>query len=87
MYVDESGDPGKINSPTNFYILSAVILHESYWLAFLNEAIEVRRELKKTKGLLMKEELHAADFVTKRIKLRSGVPRNERMDILKKCIQ
>lgn len=87
MYVDESGDPGRVNSPTNFYILSAVVLHESYWLSFLNEAIEFRRELKRTKGLLMKEEIHAADFVTKRIKLASGISRNERMDILKKCIQ
>lgn len=42
MYVDESGDPGKINSPTNDYILSAIVIHESAWQNLLNDLIAFR---------------------------------------------
>jgi hypothetical protein len=86
MYVDESGDPGVVGSASQYYFLSALVVHESYWMRFLSDAIQFRRHIKKTKGLLMREEIHASAFVTKRIKLRNSVSRNERVDILKKCI-
>lgn len=87
MYVDESGDPGTVNSPSNYYFLSALIVHESYWLKFLSDAIQLRRHLKTTKGLLMREEIHAAVFVNGRTKLRNGIKRHDRLDILKTCIK
>ncbi len=86
MYVDESGDSGKINSPTKFYILSAIVVHEKDWITFLNDLVSFRRNLKKTKGLLMKEEIHCSEFISKRVKFKNNVSRTNRLDILKKCL-
>src|SRR5664279_870132 len=86
MYVDESGDTGIVGSPSNEFYLSAIIVHESHWLQFLSDSIGFRRKLKAQKGLLMKEEIHSSEFMTKRIKLRGGISRNNRLDILKQCI-
>lgn len=87
MYVDESGDPGVTGSPSQFYYLSAIVIHESFWLKFLNDSINLRRHLKNTKGLLMKEEIHASVFISKRVKLRNNITRNNRLDILKTCVK
>ncbi len=32
MYVDESGDMGLVNSPTRFFVLSGVVIHEMRFL-------------------------------------------------------
>jgi hypothetical protein len=85
MYVDESGDPGINNSPTQYFILSAIVLHELRWSNFLDELIYFRRSLSQSKGLKLREEIHAGAFINdpgdlKRIK------RNDRLDILKKCM-
>lgn len=85
MYVDESGDCGTINSPTKHFILTALVVNEIHWKRLIDEAISFRREVRK-KGLLMKEEIHASAFVTKRIKLRNSIPRSIRVQILKDCI-
>jgi len=87
MYVDESGDTGLINSPTTHYILSSIIVHETKWLHFLNELIEFRRWLKKHKKLMMKEEIHASEFVSKRIKLKNKITPSDRVEILKLCLE
>jgi hypothetical protein len=87
MYVDESGDPGKISSPTDFFILSAIVVHESFWLKYLNDAVSFRRYLKKTKQLLMKEEIHSAEFISQRSKLKNIKSRNNGLDILKQTIK
>lgn len=29
MYVDESGDPGMLVSPTRYFVLSGLVVHES----------------------------------------------------------
>ena len=86
MYVDESGDPGKINSPTRYFILSAIIFHETYWLSILNDLVQFKRLLKAKYGLLMKDEIHASAFLSRRVPLKIDIKRNDRLDILKKCI-
>lgn len=86
MYVDESGDSGKINSPTKYFILSAVIVHESSWQSLLDDLISLKRAFKNKYGLLIKEEIHASEFLQKRIKLKNKIPRNQRLDMLKKCL-
>jgi len=35
-YLDESGDTGLVNSPTAYFVLSCVLVHESNWLESLN---------------------------------------------------
>jgi len=46
MYVDESGDCGLENSPTRYFVLTGMILHELRWQACLEQLIEFRRRLK-----------------------------------------
>lgn len=86
MYVDESGDPGTNNSPTKYFVLSAIIFHESYWLDILNDLIAFKRSLKNQYGLMIKEEIHASAFLTGRPKLKNTIKRHDRLDLLKKCL-
>lgn len=85
MYDDESGDSGIFNSPTRYFILSAIIIHESVWRVFLENLITFRRTLKTEKNLKMNDEIHAKDFINSPGEL-VRIKRNERVDILKKCI-
>src|SRR5579864_3825012 len=87
MYVDESGDTGTVNSPTKFYILSAIVVNECNWRQYLQDAVTFRRFIKTRFGLLMKEEIHASEYITKRIKLKNAIPRNRRLEILRYCIR
>jgi len=86
MYVDESGDSGINSSPTKYFVLTAIVFHELRWSRVLHNFTEFRRELKKTKGLKLREEIHASHFINKPGRL-SRIKRNDRIDILKKCIQ
>ncbi len=84
MYVDESGDPGINNSPTKYFILSGMVIHELRWKKVLENLVQFRKYLRDHKGLKLREEIHAGDFVNARSKVK--IKRNDRMDILKKCI-
>lgn len=87
MYVDESGDLGSIQngSPTNFFVLSAMVIHENKWYPLLEDLLKFRRHLKTTKGLKMREEIHASAFISSPGAL-VRISKNDRLDILKKCI-
>jgi hypothetical protein len=87
MYVDESGDSGTFPpSPTKYFILSAIIFHETFWLNILDDLIQFKKLLKGRYGLLMKEEIHASVFISKRVKLQNTISRNDRLDLLKKSL-
>lgn len=85
MYVDESGDVGKVNSPTRFFVLSAIVIHELRWKTTLSNLVEFRRMLRDNKGLKIREEIHCTDFINKPGDLKR-IKRNDRLDIIKKCI-
>jgi len=85
MYVDESGDAGTINSPTRYYILSGLIFHELRWSEILDSLIAFRRHLRDNKGLKLREEIHATRFINRPGDLQR-IGRNERLAILKNCI-
>ena len=85
MYVDESGDVGLENSPTRYFILSAIIVHELRWQNVLTSLVDFRRQLRDHKGLKLREEIHSTDFINKPGELKR-IRRNDRLDILKKCI-
>ncbi len=82
MYVDESGDPGLTGSPTRYFVLSGLIVHELRWRDYLDQLIEFRRRMQRTFGLRLREEIHAAAFIN-----RPGsvvrIPRNDRLTILR----
>ena len=64
LYADESGDTGLQSSPTNYFLLSSLVVHETRWRDFLNDIVAFRRHLRATKGLKLREEIHAAPFIT-----------------------
>ena len=85
MYVDESGDCGLVNSPTRYFILSAIVFHELRWKDLLDDLVRFRRILKKLRGLKMNDEIHATHFINNPGNLVT-IKRNDRLDILKKCV-
>lgn len=87
MYVDESGDTGKNNSETQYFVLSGIVLHEDSWLNMLSDLVDFRRYLRTRYGLGMKEEIHAAEWLNRNPKLRANIPKYDRLDILKKCLK
>jgi hypothetical protein len=64
MYADESGDPGLINSPTRYFVLSGLVFHELRWHSTLNRLIEFRKRMRNTQGLKLREEIHAGAMLT-----------------------
>ncbi|MBK9109977.1 MAG: DUF3800 domain-containing protein [Saprospiraceae bacterium] len=69
MYVDESGDCGTVNSPSKYFVLSALVIHEFAWQQFIEDLISFRRSLKANYNLKMSEEIHAGEFLSKRAKI------------------
>jgi hypothetical protein len=85
MYVDESGDTGLQNSPTRYFVLSAMIFHELRWHEMLESLITFRKHLRDTKGLKLREEIHASHFINNPQEL-VRIRRNDRLDIMKQCM-
>ena len=65
MYVDESGDSGVINSPTENFALSGITVHESRWREFRDQLVSFRRTMRTVHGLPMGNEIHAGEFIRK----------------------
>lgn len=86
MYVDESGDSGAgASSPTRYFILSGLVVHELRWRVLLDDLIAFRRGLRQTKGLKLREEIHASHFINSPGEV-VRIKRNDRLDILKQCL-
>lgn len=67
MYVDESGDTGLTpQSPTNHFVLSGIIVHESRWRDFINALIAFRKTLRSVYGLPVRAEIHASEYINTR---------------------
>lgn len=84
MYVDESGDPGLVGSPTKYFALTGIVVHESRWRELQEKLLDFRRTMRKLHGLPIKTEIHAAPY------LRSppipGMLRHVRLAILRNMI-
>jgi hypothetical protein len=63
MYVDESGDAGLVGSPTSYFALSGLVVHESRWRDFINQIIAFRRTMKAVYGLPLRTEIHASEYL------------------------
>jgi hypothetical protein len=66
MYVDESGDTGRGGSPTRYFALSGIVVHETRWRDFLTALIAFRRTLKTIYGLPVRSEIHASHYIGRR---------------------
>ncbi|MDT0634213.1 DUF3800 domain-containing protein [Spectribacter hydrogenoxidans] len=63
LYADESGDVGLHNSPTDFFCLSGIVLHELRWHDTLEAIIQFRHHMRAQHNLKLRDEIHAADFI------------------------
>lgn len=82
MYVDESGDPGLVLSPSRYFVLSGLVVHELTWLTTLDALIDFRRRMRSSFGLKLREEIHAAHLINKPGDLKR-IARNDRLTILR----
>jgi hypothetical protein len=82
MYVDESGDIGLQNSPTQYFVLTGMVLHEQYWAEYLDQLLSFRRYLKVEFGVRLRDELHASALLTRPNEL-AHIPKYERLRILR----
>jgi hypothetical protein len=83
MYVDESGDTGFAGSPTAYFALSGIMVHESSWRQFLNHLITFRKTLRSTYGLPVRGEIHASEFINSRA---FGLEKHIRLAILRNTL-
>ena len=86
MYVDESGDPGITNSPTNDFFLSGTVFHELRWHDLLTDLLAFRTALRTTYGLKVRDEIHATDFLNGPSTQFRGISRDKRLAILRRCL-
>jgi len=63
LYVDESGDIGLHGSPSRYFALSGLVVHELAWHDVLNEIIRFRGDVRKRYGLKLRDEIHTAHFI------------------------
>ena len=82
MYVDESGDPGMTGSPTRYFALSALVVHELRWRDALDHLAAFRSRMRTSFGLKLREEIHAAQFINKPGDL-ARIARTDRLAILR----
>lgn len=85
MYVDESGDAGLINSPTRYFVLTGLVVHELRWHEALNRLIQFRLRTRASFGLLLKEEIHAGSMLTRPGDL-VRIKRNDRLTIIRQFL-
>ncbi|MBX7255816.1 MAG: DUF3800 domain-containing protein [Candidatus Hydrogenedentes bacterium] len=83
MYVDESGDPGLVGSPSTCFALSGLIVHEQDWQSTLALFVALRRRLRVQYGLRLRDEIHAARMINKPPKSYALIARNDRLAIVR----
>lgn len=85
LYVDESGDSGIEGSPTRYFVLSGLVVHELKWGETLDAIIDFRKHIRARYGLKLREEIHSAAFIHKPKKVRR-IAKSLRLRILKETI-
>jgi hypothetical protein len=86
MYVDESGDTAIDGSPTDYFVLSGLIIHELRWLDYLNQLVVFRKMIRDQFGLKLREEIHAGRLITRPKEL-SRIPKYQRLAIIRLFIK
>jgi hypothetical protein len=63
VYIDESGDTGRLNSPTKEYLLIGIIVPEAKWHELSGRIRLARTRMRQNLGLRSDAEIHAAEFL------------------------
>jgi len=82
MYVDESGDSGLVNSPTDHFVLTGLVIHELRWRDALHTLIDFRRRMKSKFALGVRNELHASAMMSRPGKL-VAIKKHDRLAIIR----
>lgn len=82
MYVDESGDTGLASSPTEHFVLTGLVVHESDWNEYLDRLIAFRRRMRDAHDLRLREELHASRLLSRPGTL-VRIKKNDRLAIIR----
>lgn len=83
MYVDESGDTGLVGSPTSYFALSGIIVHERNWRQFMTALVNFKKTMRAVYGLPVRAEIHASEFIKSKV---HGLPRHIRLAILRNAL-
>lgn len=83
MYVDESGDPGLVGSPTPYFALSGLVLHETEWRASLQTIQAFRQRMRAQYELPLRTEIHASHYINKPV---LHIRRYDRLSIIRNHI-
>ena len=87
-YVDESGDSGKVKSPTSLFALAAVLVDDKRWREAREHVSNFRRSLEGKFGVKFNDKLRASDIVHNRGDFRnSGMSFQERMALYEEAMQ
>ena len=76
-------DVGLVNSPTRYFVLVGLVLHELRWQQTKDELINFRRDLKQQFGLRLREEIHASHMISHPGTL-TRIPKHHRLEILRR---
>ena len=83
MYVDESGDSGAYpGSPTRFFTLTGLVVHESRWVQTLDSLVRFRQVARSRFGIQLAEEIHAGEMLSRPGKL-VRIKKNDRLAIIR----
>jgi len=83
MYVDESGDTGLVGSPTRYFALSGIVVHERNWRSFMTTLVNFKKTMRAVYGLPVRGEIHASEFIKSRV---YGLERHTRLAILRNAL-
>lgn len=86
MYVDESGDSGMVDTPTRYFVLSGLVIHELSWRESLEQLIGFRKSMREHFGLRLPEEIHSAAMINRPGEL-VRIKRNDRLTIIRTFAQ
>ncbi len=82
LYIDESGDSGIVGSPTRYFTLTGLVVHELRWNEYLDRIVAFRSRMRTKFGLLLREEVHSARLINKPGDL-ARIKRNDRLTIIR----
>jgi hypothetical protein len=86
MYVDESGDCGLVNSPSRYFALSGLVLHELRWRDYLSQLVEFRRRMRAQHSLKLREEIHVSQMIGRAPGKINRIPKHGRLAIYRKLL-
>ena len=85
IYLDESGDPGLINSPTKHYILAGLSVHHTDWHRVDERLRGFRQWAMDVYGLDPRHEIHAAEFLGA-ANMHCGLRREQRLLVIRRLV-